>query len=258
MLKKFVVVFIFIGLIAAGFLFRAEIKSRIEDFLKPELPQPKLATDFSSSVLPRKKPEARSQKRETAKSDNTLPESINLDIPFAPQAPFGNWELPYKEACEEAAMIMAHRFLSNEPITPKIMSEEILKLVDWQISVFKKYRDTNADEMAQTLKDYFGHNNVEVRTEFTIDDIKREVAAGHPVILPAAGRLLPNPNFRQPGPLYHALVVKGYTKTKIITNDPGTRKGKDFLYDPQALMNAIHDWYPKNILEGRKVMIVVK
>ena len=47
---------------------------------------------------------------------------------------------------------------------------------------------------------------------------------GVPVLLPAAGRLLRNPYFSGQGPLYHMLVVKGYTRDgKIITDDPGTR-----------------------------------
>ena len=99
---------------------------------------------------------------------------------------------------------------------------------------------------------------MEVKYIFTIEDIKREVAAGHPVILPAAGRLLPNPNFRQPGPIYHALIVKGYMRDgRIITNDPGTRNGKDFLYKPEALMNALHEWNSEDILLGSPAMIVV-
>ena len=61
------------------------------------------------------------------------------------------------------------------------------------------------------------------------------------------------------GPLYHMLVVKGYTKDgTIITNDPGTRRGADFLYDPDALFNAVHDWNGGNVNEGAKVMVVVE
>jgi hypothetical protein len=63
------------------------------------------------------------------------------------------------------------------------------------------------------------------------------------LILPTLGRELQNPNFKNPGPIYHMLVVQGYTKSgEIITNDPGTRKGKDYLYNPEILFNAIGDW----------------
>ena len=114
---------------------------------------------------------------------------------------------------------MAHYYLVGKTLNPKIMDAEILKLIEWENKTFGYYEDTTAAEIARILREYFGHKNVEVRYDFTIEDIKSEVASGHPVILPAAGRLLGNPNFRRPGPLYHALVIKGFTKNKIITND---------------------------------------
>lgn len=275
MKKYFIIALTLLGiaLLAALFFFRVSLKEAAQELLKPPLPEPKAASEFveAEELLQFQTGQGNSgRKTQTAPSQtpspaaNNQPEkpvklaaSINLDIPFGSQAPFGNWELPYQESCEEAAIIMAHRYLIGETLTPKIMDEEILKLIEWERKKFGFYEDTTAEEIARTLREYFNHDRVEVRYEFTIDDIKREIALGHPVIVPAAGRLLPNPNFRYPGPIYHALVVKGYTDTKIITNDPGTRNGHNFLYDPAALMNAIHDWNPKNILDGRPAIIVV-
>ncbi len=54
------------------------------------------------------------------------------------------------------------------------------------------------------------------------------------------------------------LVIKGYTKdSMIITNDPGTRKGHNYLYDVSTLYNAVHDWNAVDIQSGAKVIIVV-
>ena len=54
------------------------------------------------------------------------------------------------------------------------------------------------------------------------------------------------------------LIIKGYTKEgNFITNDPGTRRGADFIYSPGVLMNAIHDWNGGDVDNGKKVMIVV-
>lgn len=226
----------------AGFIlfFRIQIKDFVQDFFKPSLPEPISAEKFTQPA-----------------PQTPLLIKANLNVPFGSQAPFANWDMPYQEACEEAAAIMVHYYYEGKSLTPKIMDEEILKLVEWENKTFGYYEDTTAEEIARILREYFGHKNVVVNYEFAIEDIKKEIAQGNPVILPAAGRLLPNPNFRQPGPLYHALVAKGYTNEKIITNDPGTRKGKDFLYDPKVLMNALHEWNPENILEGRKAMVVV-
>lgn len=243
-MKKIGILIFTFGIFFLIFFFRIQMKEAAFSFLKPSLPQPQAVHEFTKISAP--------------STLYHLPSTINLKIPFAPQAPFANWGLPYQEACEEAAVIMAHRFFTGQKLTTKIMDEEILKLVEWEKKTFGYYEDTNAQEIARILREYFGYLGVEVRYTFTVEDIKREIAKGHPVIVPAAGRLLPNPYFRRPGPIYHALVIKGYTKTKIITNDPGTRRGADFLYDPQALMNALHEWNPKNILDGRKAMIVVK
>jgi hypothetical protein len=92
------------------------------------------------------------------------------------------------------------------------------------------------------------------------------------IILPTADRALRNPNFTGLGPLYHFILVKGWDETGwlnnyFITNDPGTRKGENYKYKYDILLNAIHD-LPQDkvgvmgdtsrILEGRKVMIVVQ
>jgi hypothetical protein len=92
--------------------------------------------------------------------------------------------------------------------------------------------------------------------DVTINSIKTEIAAGRPVIIPAAGKVLPNPNFKDGGPNYHMLVVKGYDANGFITNDPGTRLGENFRYTYDALINAIHDWDPTNILNGQKAFLV--
>lgn len=259
------------ALIAVVFAFRVHLKNFVQNLSRPPLPAPKSAAEFqnipSAALPPLPVPESvpasalqSAPKQNPKTSVATLPAEINLDVPFASQAPFGNWDMPYQEACEEAAVIMAHYYFTGVSLTPEKMNEEILKLVDWEKKTFGFYEDTSGAETARMLTEYFGRTKVSVRygADVTIESIKRQVAAGHPVILLAAGRLLPNPNFKQPGPLYHALVVRGYTKNGlIITNDPGTHNGKNFLYAPDALLNAIHEWNAANILDGKKVMIVV-
>lgn len=256
-------------LVLAMFVFRVKIKDSVRNFLKPDLPQAIEAVFFSdavgtTAVIPTVVQQidevGSSQRNEAARRRDlgSLPVSINLAVPFVSQAPFGDWGMPYQEACEEASVIMAAFFFENKMLTSQIMDDELKKLVAWEMETFGYYQDTTVREIARILREYFGLQNIEVRYEFTIEDIKRAVAQGYPVIVPAAGRLLPNPYFRQPGPVYHNLVIKGYTQTRIITNDPGTRHGKDFLYTPDSLMNAIHDWDAENILNGVKAMIIVR
>jgi hypothetical protein len=54
--------------------------------------------------------------------------------------------------------------------------------------------------------------------------------------------------------------LTGYEGEDIITNDPGTRNGKEYRYKIDVLYNAIHD-FPGNLNEmekGRKAMIIIE
>jgi hypothetical protein len=189
-----------------------------------------------------------------------FPKTINLAVPFLSQAPKMDWSYPYQEACEEASIIMADAYLRGR--TAKYQPEEgdqaILDLVAFEKKLFGYYEDTTAEETARVAREYFGLKNVYVLPMTGPDSIKRVLANGYPVVVPASGRLLDNPNFRNGGPRYHMLVVKGYLADgRWITNDPGTRKGADFLYTNENLMESIHDWNGGDVMNGQKVMIVL-
>ncbi len=178
---------------------------------------------------------------------------IYLKVPFLCQAPYGNWSQPWQDACEEAAIIM----VAGNP-----EGQEILKMVKFQKEKYGGHYDLTAKQMAQLVKDYYGIKNVEVKYDISIQDIKDELDKGNPVIVPAAGRMLPNPFYTPPGPVYHALVIIGYNDMtgEFVTNDPGTRRGKNFRYKYDVLYDAIHDWTGSkaSIQSGRKVIISVK
>lgn len=194
----------------------------------------------------------------TQKPEIVIPESLNLAIPFTSQAPHANWELPYQEACEEASMVMAARFLQGRTIDGADDADDaILQLVEHGTTVMGYPIDTTAEETAAILEDFY-ELDAELIYDFSWDDVKLALAQGYPVIIPAAGRQLGNPNFTAPGPIYHMLVIKGYTPSVIITNDPGTRKGADYQYTYDTLYAAAHDWNGGNVEAGRKVIIIVK
>ncbi|MEK7537449.1 MAG: C39 family peptidase, partial [Patescibacteria group bacterium] len=128
----------------------------------------------------------------------------------------------------------------------------------WELDTFGFFKDTTAAQTAQMVEGLYGGTSVQLLTNPTVAELKSAIAAGQPVVVPAAGRLLKNPNFKRPGPLYHMLVLKGYTKDgRFITNDPGTRRGADYLYDPEVIMNAMHDWNGGDVDQGAKVALVV-
>lgn len=188
-----------------------------------------------------------------------LPEEVNLAVPFTSQAPTGDWNLPYQEACEEASAIMVDAFYRGQAgkIAPDVAKKAIDHLVAFEQSTYGEYEDTSAEETAGFLRSYFKYKNVFVRPLSSVNDIRTVVANGYPVIIPVAGKLLPNPYFRNGGPLYHMLVVKGYTADRFITNDPGTRRGADYTYSFDALMKAAHDWNGGDVVHGQPMMVVV-
>ena len=191
----------------------------------------------------------------------SLPPKIDCAVPFTSQAPYGNWKEPYQEACEEAALIMAQYYWLGRPLNREIANREILQMVAFQRKQLGGHFDLPAAQIAKLGKDYFHNDQLRVVYDIKIKDIQDELAKGNLVIVPCAGRLLRNPNFTPPGPVYHNLVIRGYDDLKkvFITNDPGTRKGEGYRYPYLVLYNAIHDWNgsKQTINQGRKAMIVV-
>ena len=185
------------------------------------------------------------------------PGSLNLDVPFTSQAPWADWQMPFKEACEEAAILMVHYYYQNKELNKDAATDEILAMVEWQAEKWSGHFDLTAASTTEMIKGYLGYKKVEIIDNPTIEQIKNLLNQKLPVIIPAAGRSLNNPYFKDPGPLYHMLVIKGYTEDKFITNEPGTKRGHNFLYDQTGLMEAIHDWQTNNILAGAKKAIVI-
>ncbi len=187
-----------------------------------------------------------------------LPDRILLNVPFLPQAPGGNWDELHNEACEEASFLMVKHFYRETVPTEQSGDKEIIDLVNYETELGYAVDITvkQLSEIARSPRNNLAHPRI--ATEFTIEDMKRELAAGRPIIIPAAGQQLGNPYFRNPGPPYHMLVIKGYDEKGFITNDPGTRHGKDFRYTFDVLYNAIHDWNgsTRTIATGPKAYLV--
>lgn len=223
--------------------------------------QPSDIPGFTQTPTLSIKPETSSPKPSTTQPPTTNPATLSLKVPFTPQAPTGNWDQLHNEACEEASAIMAAAYFSGDTrsrIPATEVEAQITALTNWQQSNFGYYLDTTAEETAEMIRGFY-NLNAKIVTDYTEKDIKDALNANKIPIIVAAGRKLGNPNYRQPGPIYHMLVVRGYTATKIITNDPGTRNGESYLYSFTTLKNASADWdhVTDTIDESKSVMIVV-
>ena len=157
---------------------------------------------------------------------------------------------------------MGMAYVKGDQLTKKSGSREILDLVNFQIEKYGGHYDLTSEQIAKLIRDYYDYDKVEVCYDPTIKDIKKELAKGNPVVAPMAGRLLGNPFYTPPGPAYHCLVFKGYDDRtgEFITNDNGTKRGKNYRYKYNVAYNAIHEWTgdKKTITSGEKSVVAVK
>lgn len=220
--------------------------------------QPPAAKNKIAESVPKdKRPITEEQSAATEiKAKEKLPEKMLLAVPFLSQAPFANWDALHEDACEEASLIMLKYFLAGETTIGKELGEK-------KIQALVKYERENGygesitlAEVAEVAEEYYGVKNPRLEKKITAEKIKRELAGGRPVIIPAAGKLLANPNFKNGGPVYHMLIIKGYDEAGFVTNDPGTRKGEGFRYSFENILKANHNWNKKNILDGEAVYLV--
>jgi hypothetical protein len=179
---------------------------------------------------------------------------------FLVQAPFANWDALHEDACEEASLIMIKHFLDGTPVTSDTAGDTEIKELVGAGEELGQEKSITLEQLRTLANAHYKLSNGSVVTgkDVTVEGIKAELAAGHPVIVPAAGKLLGNPHFSNGGPNYHMLVVKGYDADGFITNDPGIREGENYHYPFATLYSAIHDWDPANILNGQKAYLVFK
>jgi len=235
------------AIIVVAWIWRMPLKDTYEAWTKPALPSamPYVSATPTPSVRP---------------TTQSMPETVNLAIPFVPQAPHQIWDADHEEFCEEASTLMVSSYLRGDMSVknPDVADAALQGIKSYEMTTFGHFEDTNAAETARILRDYFHISAVQIVADPTVEQIKNWLSHNKAVIVPAAGRQLGNPNFKSPGPLYHMLVIKGYTaNAQFITNDPGTRKGADYIYDQSVIMNAMHDWNGGDVESGRKVVIVV-
>lgn len=159
---------------------------------------------------------------------------------------------------------MAMSWIRGTDITPEKARQEILAVSDYELTNYGVFLDTSAqDTVERIFKGYYKYQNAEVVYDISAENIKNELRKGNLVITPMNGQELHNPYYTQPGPLRHMLVIIGFDpdSKEFITNDPGTRQGKQYRYPEDIFFKAISDYLTGDDLPlppKRKVMIVIK
>ncbi len=178
------------------------------------------------------------------------PKRYLIRTEFIPQAPEKNWEQPWQDACEEAAILTVYYYYQNiKPSLPVLLS-------DYQ-ALFKAEadhgwgHDLDLNKMAQIAQEQFKLKPLLILNP-TADLIKTHLLSNSPVIIPANGKILfqENKNFTHGGPWYHNLVILGFDDVhqQFIVHDVGTRKGAYYRYSYQTLIDSIHD-FPSTMIK---------
>jgi hypothetical protein len=217
--------------------------------------------------------ENKTSETENVQTENPIPEektnnTIKQKVPFIVQAPFGNWKDPvFQNACEEASMIMAMGWINSVSlISAQDAQDKIRDLAVFEDKELGYNNDTSINDIQDIFRKYFLYQNTAIKENIILSDIKDEIYKGNIVLVPVFGRVLGNPNYTTPGPVTHMLVIVGYDplKKEFITNDTGTRQGKDYRYNENILFSAIWGYPsgsrkpnpPKGVL--KKGMIIVQ
>lgn len=234
-------------------------------FNRPEQPVTTTTGPIVESILPEEDIEEITDEIVVPESVVEIKNPVIFSVPFISQAPSANWSNPiFQDACEESSVIMAMSWVNNENLDKVVAETKILGMADWQQELYGEYRDTSAEDVISRLfNGYFGYTNVFLKAVTSADDIIAELEAGHIIISPMNGQALKNPNFTAPGPERHMGLVKGYDygTEEFITNDPGTRNGKNYRYSKDLFFTAIRDYatgYHEPFPEDVKNVIIIK
>ena len=183
--------------------------------------------------------------------------AAGIAVPFVLQAPHSRWVQPYEDACEEAVIVMLDAFVKGDTrdrVPADEADQRILAIVALERKVLGYDKDTNVATMIRLINDYFPFEAYAVRNP-SVEQIKAEIDAGLPVVIPAWGKTLKkaNPYFSQPGPRYHTILVTGYddAKQQFITQEPGVGRGRNYRYSYKIVMEAFGDL--KQDAKGRAV-----
>jgi hypothetical protein len=189
----------------------------------------------------------------------TLPAEFNLAVPFTSQAPTGNWDAVHEDACEEASFLMVTEFYAGKQagkLEASYVDQKLLDMINKQTSLGMGY-SISAEQTVQFIQEYFGLQ-ARILDKPSVEQIKTLIHSGKPVLVPAAGRELDNPFFTGEGPLYHMLVLRGFTADAFIANDPGTRNGENYRYSIETIMQAIGDWNSGDPATGEQRIIYIE
>lgn len=186
----------------------------------------------------------------------TLPTWAELAVPYVNEAPDGNWTGPWKNGCEEAAIVMVEAFYQHKVSVSITEAKSMMQqLFDEQDREWGSNANSDAVRTVQliTALELFQAKVVE---HPSVEQMKQEVAGGRPVITLHRGFELGNSNipFLATGSSYHTLVIIGYddaTGEFIVHDDGDAAAGANRRYAYGVVMDSLHDYsYQTKLADG--------
>ena len=194
-----------------------------------------------------------------------LPNKYLIKTAFIEQAPEKNWDQPWQDACEEAAILTVDFYYKNKTSSPEVVRDNILDMIKFEDQQ-QFTKDMNINQMAIIGQKYLNYQT-KILDNPSVEEIKKYLTQNIPIIVPANGKTLfkENKHFKSGGPYYHNLVILGYDddKKQFIVHDVGTQFGAYFRYSYSLLIESIHDFptsgHKEDINDGpKRVLILLK
>ena len=126
-------------------------------------------------------------------------QSVNLPVPFTPEAPDGLMIKPWNNSCEEASTVMLDEYYkgnTQKTIHKGTAKTAILNYVATENKIFGYNANTNAAEIAKLVNEYSKNFEASIKTNPTLEEIKAELSASRPVFALLYGYNLHNPRIQ--------------------------------------------------------------
>lgn len=189
-----------------------------------------------------------------------LPPSVYIHTPYYTQAPDGDWKLPWSMLCSEANLVLAAYAVQWKPLSKEQFKKEMRAMIPLQENAFGTYFSIPMHELKSVYDTiYPDTGKTWILDNPSVDDIKAELAQGHLVIVPTAGKLLNNPFFVNGWPTFHSILVVWYDETHFYVNEVGMSNGKNHKYTHDTVMFAMHDFVKNgDVIQWEKLVMVIK
>lgn len=174
-------------------------------------------------------------------------EKITLTVPYVSEAPEGIWSQPWANACEEASIMMIDQYYAGKKSVSVSEAKAYLQnLFDKEEILYNSSRNADSEEINKLAQDYTSFIG-SIKRNPSLDEIKKEITEGRPVLSLHRGFDLKNPNIEFSPTLssYHTMVVVGFDNDKkmFIVHDPGDEKyGEKHWYSYSVFMDSLHDY----------------